>query len=215
MAYKRKRKTLASVSRGPRRPIFPYIALLLVLLIAVGFAVGYILDKGKTDSNGDTITFDPEQPEEVLNPEATNPRGSASAPASDVSSPYASAVSSPLPSSENSDKPEPTQDELAGYFTIELLPFDTDLETLPPKLADKYLPDYTELEIEEPVYFSADRLEGTRVIAQNDRDYAEIYFAETPGGIITVMLGGGKTSGVYSQYELARPYLEKLHVLER
>jgi hypothetical protein len=203
MAYK-KRKTLASVTRGPRRPIFPLVVLFLVLCVAVGFAIGYLIDKSQK-SGDNSVVFDGEQAsEETLPPEYTNPPDPEATAVSETASPEVSAPPSPAPSA----TPAPDIN-----FTIELLPADTDTETLPPKLADKYLPDYTSIEVEEPVDFSADKLEGTRVIAQNATEQAEIYFADVPGGIITVKFSF-KLTGNKDALAAYRQQLAQLHVLE-
>ncbi|MDR0937072.1 MAG: hypothetical protein LBM98_10365 [Oscillospiraceae bacterium] len=216
MAYK-KRKTLASITRGPRRPVFPFVVTFLVLCIIVGFAVGYLIDKSQT-SGDNSVVFDGEQVSaETLSPEYTNPPSPEATPAIGVGIPDIPASpeysATPLPSGEAEPYSPVLEEYNKNHSAIGLLPADTDLETLAPVLANKYLPDYDTIEVEEPVTFSADKLEGTRVILENIGEYCEIYFAEVPAGIITFAYKDAKPSGVPAHYTV-RTYLETLRLLE-
>jgi len=65
---------------------------------------------------------------------------------------------------------------------------DTTIADLQPKIADIYLPDFTDVEYASPVTFGADTLQGRRVIAYNAKTYVEIYLADVDGGVWAVSL---------------------------
>jgi len=60
---------------------------------------------------------------------------------------------------------------------------DTTASELSPKMPDLILPDFTDFEETYPITFGVENLNGRRVRAYNEQDYAEVYLTSVNGGV--------------------------------